>query len=188
MGAATLLRQARRTRALTQRQLAAASKVSQPSIADLESGRHDPSVGHLDRLLRPLGYQVTVLPTRAGSAADAAEAITRHVRAGDEERAFRTVIQLSDDLTGEHGALRVALTVTPPPPTGSERYDALLGALIDHLLDAESLPRPEWLDTVPTLRETWIVDRFAAEDIEKRTPEAFRRRNIWIDPAELSSV
>jgi transcriptional regulator with XRE-family HTH domain len=55
MRAARMLRYARRRAGLTQRQLAAAAGVPQPTIARIERGRADPRVETLDRLLRACG-------------------------------------------------------------------------------------------------------------------------------------
>src|SRR5205807_1308490 len=73
--AARLLRQARRARALSQRQLASSAREHQSSIADFERGKHDPGVDRLDELLRRLGYGLSALPTRRRTVADAADAI-----------------------------------------------------------------------------------------------------------------
>ena len=83
----------------------------QSSIADFEGGKHDPGVDRLDRLLAPLGYRIAVLPTRRRTAAEAAEAIYARRRHEDDDRAYRELIQLNDDLAAEHGPVRVALTV-----------------------------------------------------------------------------
>ena len=187
--AARLLRQARRGGALTQRQLASATREYQSSIADFEAGKHDPAVDRLDRLVAPLGYAVTVLPTRRRTAADAAEAIYVWLRQGQTSRAYRELIQLNDDLATEHGPIRVVLTVTPPPPVGDPRYDAFIAAVVEHYLSAEGLPIPEWTSAPHRrLEQPWIVDRFSPDNIRAITPEAFRRHNVLIDPVELASV
>ena len=78
----------------------------QSSIADFERGKHDPGVDRLDRLLAPLGYRIAVLPTRRRTAAEAAEAIYARRRHEDDDRAYRELIQLNDDLAAEHGPWR----------------------------------------------------------------------------------
>lgn len=186
--AGTLLREVRRASAVTQRGLAAISGTSQSAIADVEAGRHDPGVDRLERLVRPLGYRVSVLPTRRSTVADTAEIVAACLRDGDEERAFRAVIQLADDLASEEPALRVALAVAPPPPTGDRRFDAFIAAVTEHRLVSEKLPVPEWVAAADRLDQPWVVDRFADQDVAARTPAAFRRRNVLIDETELASV
>lgn len=60
--ASRMLRHARRTTGLTQRALAAKTGVPQETIARIESGRADPRVATLDRLLEGCGYGLEHLP------------------------------------------------------------------------------------------------------------------------------
>ncbi len=191
MSASALLRSARRSRGLSQRALAAASRDHQPTISALEKGEHDPGVAHLGRLLAAAGHRLAVLPTASRPVSEAAIDVESALRAGDERAAFREAIELSDDLAREHGAIRVALTATPPPPVGDARFDALLAAIAEHYLRAEHLTEPNWLlhDTriLPT---RWYVDELPAA--RKRalatTPPSFIRRGVIIAASELASV
>ncbi|MBK5306871.1 MAG: helix-turn-helix transcriptional regulator [Frankiaceae bacterium] len=66
MDAAALLRSARLRAGLTQRALAAAAGTSQAAVAAIESGRKQPSVATLDRLLRAAGTELVAAdPERA---------------------------------------------------------------------------------------------------------------------------
>ena len=187
--AGRLLRQVRRARAMSQRGLAAVTAEYQSSIADFERGKHDPGVDRLDRILAPLGYRIAVLPTRRPTVADAADTIYDWVRQGDNDRVFRALIQLNDDLAAEHGALRVALATASPASVGDRRVDAFIAALVEHLLNAEELPIPPWTsEPARYLDEAWVVDEFAPDEIEAITPDSFRRHNVLIDPSELTSV
>lgn len=187
--AARLLRQARRALALSQRQLASSAREHQSSIADVERGKHDPGVDRLDALLARLGYGLSALPTRRRTVADAADAVYEWLRKGQPNRAYRELIQLNDDLAGEHGALRVALAVAPPAPVGDRRFDAFIAALVEHRLYSERLPVPEWTsEPRRRLEEPWTVDEFAGDDIRAVTPKPFRDRGIFLDPAELESA
>jgi transcriptional regulator with XRE-family HTH domain len=60
MSAAALIREARRRAGLTQQELAARSGTSQPTLSTYESGRKDPSVATLERLLAATGAQLAV--------------------------------------------------------------------------------------------------------------------------------
>lgn len=186
--AAGILRQVRRVRLLTQREFAAAVAEHQSSIADFERGKHDPAVDRLDRLVGAFGYRLTALPTRRHTVADAADAIYLWLRQGRRDNAYRELIQLNDDFGAEDGALAVALAVSPPAPVGDAGFDVFIAALVEHHLEAKGLPVPSWTAATPRLERPWIVDEFADDDVEARTPNAFRRRNIHIDAAELASV
>ena len=60
MDAAALLREARRRAVLTQRQAATRAGVAQPSLARAESGRQQPTLPVLDRLLAGSGQRLVV--------------------------------------------------------------------------------------------------------------------------------
>lgn len=55
-----LLRRARSQRGLTQRDLASLTGVAQTTIARIESGRHQPTVATLSRLLDGAGFRATI--------------------------------------------------------------------------------------------------------------------------------
>jgi transcriptional regulator with XRE-family HTH domain len=55
---------ARRSAGLSQRQLAVASGVPQPTIARIESGKQMPRADTLDRLLRACGWELDMTPRR----------------------------------------------------------------------------------------------------------------------------
>ena len=91
--AARMLRHARRSAGLTQRALAASTRIPQETIARIEVGRSDPRVETLDRLLEGCGYGLEHLP-RLGIGIDRSQirerlAMTpskRLVRAIEEDR------------------------------------------------------------------------------------------------------
>ena len=96
-----------------------------------------------NRRCRSPGRDTTATPTVAaiGGYIRSAFADSNPVRA--EELAFRALIQCSDNLRLEHGAIRVALYISEPEPTGDHRLDAALAGRgrhdspdIDLLLDA----------------------------------------------------
>ena len=186
-----LLRQARSLRHQTQRAVAARSGIAQPTIAAIESGRRDATVSTIARLVESAGCQLAVLPTRAPSAAAVGTAIEQALRTGNEPTAFRHVIQLADDLDRVEPALAVALCVQPPTPTGSDRYDALLAAVVEHRLRGRRLPVPTWVreprrtlpNPTPLLDADWYRELSVAT-----APRAFRKHNILIPCGELESV
>lgn len=191
VSSSTLLRQARSLRHETQRAVAARSGIAQPTIAAIESGRRDATVSTISRLVEATGCQLALLPTRAPSTAAVGAAIQHELRAGHEPIAFRHVIQLSDDLRRAEPALAVALCVQPPAPTGSDRYDALLAALVEHRLRARHLPVPTWVREpqrtlpwpTPLLDSDWYRELSDATALP-----AFRTHNILIPAGELDSV
>jgi len=55
----SLVREARERAGLTQKQLAERSGIAQSTISAYESGKREPGVEALDRLLRAAGYELT---------------------------------------------------------------------------------------------------------------------------------
>lgn len=83
---------------------------------------------------------------------------------------------------------RVRALAEEPPPTGDPRADAYLGALAEHLSAAHDLVRPSWAcATERFLDRFWFLSDvmgFRAV-LLARSPAAFRRRGIFVDPASL---
>jgi len=191
MSAAGLLRSTRTSHGLSQRALASVAKVHQPGVAAVESGSEDATVSRLEHLLRELGSQLTVLPTRRRPVWAAGEVVRHELDKGKHRSAWREVIQLNDDLRGVDRATCVALAIAPPGPTGDVRFDALIAAVTDHALVNARLPRPLWLDDPAwTLKEPWDVEEIPALQAaaRKATPAAIRRHGIYLDRAVLASV
>ncbi len=187
---ARLVRQVRTGSGLTQRAIGRRAHVPQSVVARAETGGRDLNSTGLDRILRAGGYQLTAIPTLRGTVAEAADQAGRHLAAGNNDAAYRDIIQLADDLAAEHGVLRVALTVCPPPPTGDSRFDAWVAGLVEWRLDAEHLPHPTWLEHAPHLTDLWWVDAFSKGDqsVADATPAPIRNRGVIIDETELIST
>jgi transcriptional regulator with XRE-family HTH domain len=192
MSASSLLRLARHQRGASQRTLARLANVSQPGIAAVESGAHDTTVSRLEQLLAALNQQIILLPSYCGPVWEAAAHIRIALQeVGPGDRAFRRVIQLSDDLAREGGAVRVALAVTEPAPIGDIRWDALVAGVVDYWLTVDNLPRPDWLDDPRfTLSDPWTLEPVPSlqDDARRRTPTAIRRHGVFLAKSELESV
>jgi transcriptional regulator with XRE-family HTH domain len=190
--AAQLVRSARRGRGLSQRRLAELSGRAQSEISRLERGRRDAGVELVERLVHGAGQTLVLVPTRKSPVTAHADTIGSFVEAGQPRRAWRAAIQLADDLAAEHGAVRVALTVAPPPPTGDARFDALVAGIVEYRLNEEALPHPEWLDQDggAPLEAPWSPDGYvpATPEALAVAPGPFRRRGIVLSDADLVSV
>ncbi|WAB84730.1 helix-turn-helix transcriptional regulator [Microcella daejeonensis] len=139
----TPVRAARKSRELTQHELAQRAGLDQGSVSRTERGR-DAAFTTVDRLLAAAGHRLYAAPTRRDDAAAAASAIRAHLRAGDRDRAIRVLLQLSDDLVAEQGIVRGVLGLAEPEPTGEIAWDAALAALVAWRLREENLPLPAW--------------------------------------------
>jgi hypothetical protein len=187
---ALLVRQARAFSGLSQRALALRAGDHQPNVAAIESGGRDAYVATIARLVHAAGGRLCVLPTTAATVADVAADIAALLGQGATEVAYRTVIGLHDELLRTPAALRVALCVTPPPPVGDVRFDALLASVVEHDLRRDRLPLPEWVDDPRRHAGGWWVEDLPEmrDVIRKATPPAFRRHGVWLNAAELESV
>lgn len=87
--AARMLRHARRSTGLTQRALATKCGVAQETIARIESGRVDPRISTLDRLLEGCGHGLEHVP-RLGIGVDRAQ-IRERLAMGSDERLVRAM-------------------------------------------------------------------------------------------------
>lgn len=190
MDAGDLLRTARADAGWSQRELARRSGVAQPSISDIESGVRDTSVGKIGRLLHAAGYTLVAVPTVRPSVAEWALRLARLLR-DDPGAVEKSLVQLADDLASVDAATRVALCAAPPPPTSNRAIDAVMAALVEHVLVTDRLPVPAWVHQPARSVDTpWdLVDLPGLRDEARRTtPEPFRRRNVFVPADFLASA
>lgn len=143
--ASTLVRAARKSRRLTQEQLAERARVDQPTISRSERGR-DAAFQTVDRLLGGAGHRLYSAPTRRDDAATVAGEIRTYLQRGDKDRALRALIQLDDNLVSERGLVRGVLGLAEPEPTRHPVWDAAIAAVVARRLREEGLPTPDWVD------------------------------------------
>jgi transcriptional regulator with XRE-family HTH domain len=173
---------------MTQRALALRAHITQPALADIERSSHDTRVGSLERLVNAAGYRLFLLPTTSSAVATWADFIFEELRSErrSEEVAFRSLIGLSDELGSAPAVLRVALCVAPPAKCGDIRFDAAIAAIVEHHLNQDRLPIPEWVhEPTRTLLEPWKVSPYT--EISE-VPADFLRHGVWLARSELASA
>ncbi|QTX05964.1 helix-turn-helix domain-containing protein [Agromyces archimandritae] len=186
--ASTLIRAARKSRGLTQAQIAARARIDQGDVSRSERGR-DLAFQTADRLLAAAGYGLYAAPTRRTDASGAAEEIRTRLREGDRDRALRALIQLNDDLQAEHGLVRGILGLAEPEPTGERIWDAALAALVAWRLADHGLPLPAWVGD-PARRldppRPFIIDAADPVPDAEDVPPEFLERGVlaWRDTFE----
>lgn len=191
MHANVLLRNARRSRSLSQAELGARSGVAQSAVSSIENGTRTPTMETLERLLASTGHSLIAIPTRRSDAATAAVTIGDAIRSGDDARALRTFIQLNDDLAAEHDEIRYALSMAEPAATGVKHWDAAIAALASYRLSEEGLPIPRWVeDPKRKLGRSWTLDegRYSVPVSRSEVPRAFLDHNVLIARETLTSV
>lgn len=188
--ASVLVRAARKSHRLTQKELAQRTNVDQGQISRFENGR-EAEYSTIERFLSAAGHRLYSAPTRRDDAATIAAAIRGYLRAGDKYSALRELIQLNDNLASEHGLVRGVLGLAEPEPTGDRAWDAALAALVDLRLSEEGLPAPAWVDAPNRgLRAPRTLDVDPADPIPAPddVPVEFLERGVLVWRDTLASV
>lgn len=190
----SILRQARTTAELRQSDVAARADVDQSMVSLYERGRREPT---WPTFLRLLDATSTTADVRVAKLADEPGRVTLdrlagHLLAADTESGRRRLVL---DFVGRHAAAdpahRAALLLSCPGPTGDARWDSVVGALAEHLAFHDAMDAPQWCtENHRFLSQPWFwVD---LPSVRRRAlvnaPTAFRRRNVWIDRADLERV
>lgn len=158
--AAELLRESRRKAGLSQRALAARAGVAQSEIARIETGRIQPSLPVIGRLLDAAGVHVEVhalLVDERLSATMIAASVSSELKAGEEERAFRTCLVLVDDLAAVTVPRLQELVADAPAATGEARYDALIAGIVEEACGRASIEAPSWVNDPWRTTSEWLV-------------------------------
>lgn len=144
--ASTLVRAARKSRRLTQQQLADRTRLDQARVSRSESGR-DAEFSTIERLLAGAGHRLYSAPTQRDDAATVAADIRYQLRVNDKDRALRALLQLNDNLVAEKGLVRGVLGLAEPESTKDAAWDAAIAGLVAWRLREEGLPVPEWVNS-----------------------------------------
>src|ERR1700734_2064024 len=137
-----VLRNLRRRQQLTQRALSERSGVPQPTIAEIEAGRREPTMSLLSKIAESVGetLQVRAVPLPRFSAVATANQIAErltvssdHVAspASRKDSALRSLLDLRDALRRCNEEEFFQLTETPPSLVGDKRWDALIAAVVE---------------------------------------------------------
>lgn len=187
----TILEAARKSRGLSQVQLALKAQTFQANISLIESGGTDPGLSTIEQCLAPMGFTLIAIPTNKPTVASFALTVGRAIQEKKLSRAFRLIIQLSDNLSTVEPEICVALSAAPAPTTGSKEYDALLAGTVEHYLSLRKLPIPQWVnEDSRKLKKRWIVDPYETNEsvIARVTPRSLLRHNVLIDQREFHSI
>jgi transcriptional regulator with XRE-family HTH domain len=189
----SLLRSARRHAGLSQREVAVLAEVSQPNVSNYERGRRQPTLPTLRRLLAAAGHRLSVRATPAGQPYTLAEIADDIAVAADRATRWRLVHEFlrgfRDDARDD--AHRTALIADEPPRTGSRHWDALLGAVAEHLAHHHGLPCPAWTQAPSRFSDpAWFLSGLPAARAEgfATSPASFRRRGLFVGRHELDAA
>lgn len=190
MDAAEIIREVRRVTGLTQHALATAAGTTQSTIAAYESATKQPTTGTLDRIVRAAGVElswavVRRTPYRPMSLADLSEAL--HAAPKDLDRRL-LALEFLQEFDGEPAEARQALLGDRPPSTGDARWDALIGALAEHLAFHHDLAYPQWAEEPDRFLDRWwfpINTPSTRAAAIAHAPAALARRGVFVERRDL---
>jgi transcriptional regulator with XRE-family HTH domain len=200
--ASELVRDLRRRAGWSQRALAAKAGVPQPTIAEIEAGRREPSLSLLGRLAEATGHVVTLVlqPLHPRSAVATANRVRDRLSgpAGEgwspelrQDGALRAVIDFKNALGSAPAEDFAGLVEAPPGPTGETRWDAFIAAVVEDESATRDVPPPYWTNERSRfVRPLWFLsDNKALHSWELATaPGAFVRHGVLAAKEELESA
>ena len=80
---------------------------------------------------------------------------SRPVRAAESKTRWKLVWEFLEEYRWEPEDVQSSLLRDEPPPTGDERWDALLAAVAEHLAAQHDLAPPEWAE-MRVLQQPWF--------------------------------
>ena len=186
------LRELRRKRGLTLRQVARAAGTAESNVAAYERGAKLPNRRTLDRL-------IAVVKVGAGSAIHSMNLLTvpataAALRIGLRDgwttaELLRLVREMISNAQFVESAAERAAFFAEPSTTGDPRWDALLAGAVEDMAMRSDLSVPDWTRG-KALPEFWFVsDRPALRAYAfAHSPFSLQVRGVMIDPTDLESV
>jgi transcriptional regulator with XRE-family HTH domain len=195
----SLLREARHRRGLTQRGLAHRAGVPQPTISAIEAGRRSPSVELFERIVQRgrLPLEIRLVDESPFSAvAHGRELVRRLSDPGRpleqrEEGAFRSVIDLRNDLHAASDDEFYSLVADRPPLSGTRRWDAFAAGVVEDACEHRGQKAPSWTEEPERFKDPpWFVstDPYFRKLEEETTPASIAHHGVLIAAVELASL
>jgi transcriptional regulator with XRE-family HTH domain len=189
------VRETRRMRGLTQGALATVAGVPQSTISELESGKRQPSLPLLARIIEsaqgPSHLHITARERH--SAAGTAERVTASLASGPagEDSALRAVLDLRDVLGKANGKRLGALSGQAPLLCGNRRFDAFIAGVVEEAFAHRRLDPPGWTqESGRFVRPFWYLS--GLEELRwgefATAPGALIRHGVLAAERELESV
>ena len=110
-------------------------------------------------------------------------------RVSDVKVRWKLVWEFLEEYRWEPAANQPSLLRHEPPPTGDERWDALLAALAEHLMAQHDLAPPEWAES-RVLARPWFPAQLAVQRAEALiwAPAAFRKHGVYLSARDLEAA
>jgi hypothetical protein len=99
------------------------------------------------------------------------------------------VWEFLEEYRWEPAAVQLPLLQEEPPPTGDERWDALLAALAEHLAAGHDAAPPPWAE-IRVLRRAWFPAELRIQRAEALVwaPAAFRKHGVYLSGRDLEAA
>jgi hypothetical protein len=107
----------------------------------------------------------------------------------DDKVRWKLVWEFLEEYRWESAETQVRLIQAEPSSTGSDRWDALLAALAEHLCAQHDLVAPEWTEP-RVLRQAWFPAELAIQraDALVWAPAAFRKHGVYLSVHDLKAA
>jgi transcriptional regulator with XRE-family HTH domain len=196
MNVSRSIREARLAGGLTQVALARKAGTSQPTLAAYESGRAEPRLETLRRLIDACGCELvlSVRPkVRRGAVpiADVADHFAALLADEGQASAWRRLLDFVDDFRGSPMAGKRWLIETSPALCGDRRLDAAIAAVAEFLCAEAGLPYPAWTDEEERFAEPWwfVSGLRGFEAMALRdSPITFARHGVFVNEGAFERV
>jgi hypothetical protein len=110
-------------------------------------------------------------------------------RQSDEKVKWKHLWEFLEEYRWEPAESRAPLLLEQPPPTGDLQWDALLGALAEHLAAQLDLAPPEWSRS-RVLATPWFPSTLPSKRTEALVwaPAAFRKHGVYLSARDLDAA
>jgi len=189
---ATTLRRARLNAGRSLNDVAAASGIAASNLSAIEHGRRIPTIGTVDLITSAIGVEFVLVPSRGRVTVARASAAIGEAESSAPVAAYRTFLQLADDLASVNAFQQVLLAAEEPLRIRS-RWDDAIAGLVEWRLTQARAPLPDWVAERDDVGEQlWEPQRTAKplplSSDPREVPEPLRRRGILIEEAEFASL
>ncbi len=171
---------------LTQAEFAAALGTSASRLSTYRSGKTKPTAVFCFRARRIARGLAVARGSRLMSAPETAKAFRR--AGGDEDRAWRTLLQGRDHLVLllERGDGSACAWEAAPSTTGSAGFDVLLAALARCEFERAGVDPPAWCEP-KSLPRPWVPEHpfLGPDEVIAATPDYLKNLNVFVPARDL---
>jgi hypothetical protein len=113
----------------------------------------------------------------------------RLARTADDKVRWKLVWEFLEEYRWEPSEVQPSLLLDVPELVGDERWDALLGALAEHLAAGHDLAPPDWTEP-RVLRRPWFPAELKTQRTEALVwaPAAFRKHGVYLSARDLEAA